>query len=415
MFKLLVVLLLTVAGLQAVAVDANFNGEYRFRATSKSEIDGDVLLNNLGTSLSSEIRAKVSGSFRPSESFEGVATLYLRLDDFKYVYTELKDQMVAYGDWMISDEFMLRAGQSTYKIADGSVLGINDYDSVPSLFRGLFLTHSSENVGLDVALIQNNSVNDLFVVSVDARSFPDLVKTANFHLIVKDVKEKMGLLPPPSPLLGREVLSNRLVGVSADIPTAGSLSDEGETVEEEGDERPGVEEESDSKGVYLGATLGGGAGGFGYKVTASTDSLFNVLSLGSLLVNGKLSYSFEMDNSTLKAYIGGHMDGSDYDVLLYEKHYNAGKMDRVSWGRGLTYAYGGLAYRTSNDWKVGLKGYYFIDSNTDNNKLTLAADGDVEVDVYVKKHFNSSVSGKIWAGVWNWQSLKAQAVVKMKF
>ena len=32
-----------------------------------------------------------------------------------------------------------------------SVIGVNDYDAVPSLFKGLFLTHSSENVGLDVA------------------------------------------------------------------------------------------------------------------------------------------------------------------------------------------------------------------------------------------------------------------------
>lgn len=401
MFKLLVVLLLTVAGLQAVAVDADFNGEYRFRATSESSTDGDVL-DKLGTNLSSEIRAKVSGSFRPSESFEGVATLYLNLDR---VERELQDQMVAYGDWMISDEFMLRAGQSTYKIADGSVLGVNDYDAVPSLFRGLFLTHSSENVGLDVALIQSNAVtvqnkpvNDLFVVSVDARSFPDLVKTANFHLIVKDVRDKMGLLTPGEAAVQAMLASEAPAAPDAEV----------------------VEEENNSKGVYLGATLGGGAGGFGYKVTASTDSLTNVLSPSSLLVNGKLSYSFEMDNSTLKAYIGGHMDGSDYDVLLYERHYNAGKMDKVVWGGGLTYAYGGVAYRTSNDWKVGLKGYYFIDSNADNNYNTVVSDGDMEVDVYVKKNFNSSVSGKVWAGVLNLQShstmnVKAQAVVQMKF
>ena len=400
MFKILGVLLLTVAGLQAVAVDADFGGEYRFRASSESSM-GDDVLEKLGNSLSSEIRAKVSGSFRPSESFEGVATLYLDLD---HSPSALKDQMVAYGDWMISDEFMLRAGQSTYKIADGSVLGINDYDAVPSLFKGLFLTHSSENVGLDVALIQNQTVNDLFVVSVDARSFPDLVKTANFHLIVQNVRDKMGLLTPGEAAI-QQLQQNNL---ASEIPVAPAV---------EG----AVEERSNSKGVYLGATLGGGTGGFGYKVTASTDSLTNVLSSSSLLVNSKLSYSFEMDNSTLKAYLGGHMDGSDYDTLLYEKHNNAGKMDEVVWGRGLTYAYGGLSYRTNTDWKVGLKGYYFIDSNADNNGATSVADGDMEVDVYVKKNFNSSVSGKVWAGTLVPKadgadmSLKAQAVVQMKF
>lgn len=387
--KLLVVLLLTVAGLQAVAVDADFSGEYRFRASSESNAGGDVV-DSLGTNLSSEIRAKVSGSFRPSESFEGVAGFYLDLDDS----SALPDRMIAYGDWMISDEFMLRAGQSTYKIADGSVIGINDYDAVPTLFKGLFLTHSSENIGLDVALVQNKAVSDLFIVSVDARSFPDLVKTANFHLIVKDVRGQIGIEKPLTPL---EISMQAVMASEAPADA--------------------VAEESGSEGVYLGATLGGGAEGFGYKVTASTDSLTDILSLSSLLLNGKLSYSFEMDNSTLKAYVGGHMDGSDYDALLYERHYNAGKMDRAQWGRGLTYAYGGLAYKTSADWKLGVKGYYFIESN--GLGIKPVSKGDAEVDVYVKKNFNSSVSGKVWAGVLVPEAgsadMKAQAIVQMKF
>ena len=411
MFKVLIVLLLTVAGLKAVAVDADFGGEYRFRAESESSMGGDVL-NNLGSKLSSDIRAKISGSFRPSESFEGVATLYLNLDEDG---RKLQDQMVAYGDWMISDEFMLRAGQSTYKIADGSVLGINDYDAVPSLFKGLFLTHSSENVGLDVALIQNKKVNDLFVVSVDARSFPDLVKTANFHLIVQNVKDKMGLLTPSEAAMAmpmQQRLQEKMAASEAPAPAGAEIGEEVTT----------EVEESNSKGVYLGATLGGGAGGFGYKVTASTDSLTNILSLSNLLVNGKLSYSFEMDNSTLKAYLGGHMDGSNYDTLLYEEHYNAGKMDAVQWGRGLTYAYGGLSYRTSADWKLGLTGYYFMDGNADIKPyVNPVFDGDMEVDVYVKKSFNSSVSSKVWAGALIPKAdgadvrMKAQAAIQMKF
>ncbi len=399
MFKVWIVLLLTVAGFQAMAVDADFNGEYRFRVNSESNM-GDDVVDNIGTNLSSEIRAKVSGSFRPSESFEGVATLYLNLDGG---FRALQDQMVAYGDWMMSDEFMLRAGQSTYKIADGSVLGINDYDAVPSLFKGLFLTHSSENVGLDVALIQNRDVNDLFVVSVDARSFPDLVKTANFHFIVRDVRRKMGIQKP------------MILPASVVDPQTGSIIVASEEVG--GD---------NSKGVYLGTTLGGGAEGFGYKVTASTDSLTNVLGLSNLLVNGKVSYSFEMDNSSLKAYVGGHKDGSDYETILYEKHFNAGKMDRALWGHGLAYAYGGLAYNTSSDWGLGVKGYYFIESNglaSEDDKVKgklPVAEGDVEVDVYVKKDFNSSVTGKIWVGTLIPKAdgnvdLTAEAVIKMKF
>ena len=407
MFRILVVLLLAAAGFHATAVDADFNGEYRYRVNSGSSLDGDAV-NNLGKNLSSEFRAKVSGSFRPSESFEGVVGSYINLPGTLSMQAVA---YVAYGDWMISDEFMLRAGKSTYKIADGSVLGINDYDPVPSLFKGLFLTHSSENIGLDLALVQNPWVNDLFIVSVDARSFPDLVKTANFHLIVKDVKKKLGFEKE------KIVLSSEEAVVAPQIET----TPQQEAEQQQEAPAPAPEESSNSKGVYLGATLGGGAGGFGYKVTASTDSLANVLSFSNLLLDGKISYSLEMDNSSLKVFAGGHMDGSDYDTLLYERHYNAGKLDRVRWGRGLTYAYGGLSYRTNADWKVGLKGYYFIDSNAENLPVSVVTDGDMEVDVYLKKSFNSSVSGKVWAGVWvpktdgQDMGVKAQAVVQMKF
>ena len=409
MFRILV-LLLAVAVFQATAVDADFNGEYRYRVNSESSLGGDVV-NNLGKSLSSDFRAKVSGSFRPSESFEGVVGSYINLSSFgQTIFMPSPDNVayVAYGDWMISDEFMLRAGKSTYKIADGSVLGINDYDPVPSLFKGLFLTHSSENVGLDLALIQNPYVSDLFVVSVDARSFPDLVKTANFHLIVKDVKKKLGF-------------EEEKLLLSSQAPPLVVSPQQETTVGQPEQQEELVAESSNSKGVYLGATLGGGVGGFGYKVTASTDSLANILGLSNLLLDGKISYSLEMDNSSLKIYAGGHMDGSDYDTLLYERHYNAGKMDKVMWGSGLTYAYGGLSYRTNADWKVGLKGYYFIDSNTDNLPVSVVNEGDMEVDVYVKKKFNSSVSGKVWAGVWvpkadgQDMDVQAQAVVQMKF
>ncbi len=392
MFKILVVFLLISAGIQAGAVDADFSGEYRFRVNSTSST-GDGLVDNLGSNLSSEIRAKVSSSFRPSESFEGVAALYLNLDDNHLL---LQDQMVAYGDWMISDEFMLRAGQSTYKIADGSVLGINDYDAVPSLFKGLFLTHSSENIGLDFALIQNKDVKDLLVVSVDARSFPDLVKTANFHLIIQNPAQKLDLQDK------RPVLN----GGGESLPG----NDAGSNLSSEED----ASAESKEDGVYLGTTLGGGAGSFSYRLTASTDSLNNILGLSNLLLDGKVSYSFEMDNSSLKAFAGGHRDGSDYSTLVYEKHYNAGEMDRAVWGGGLTYAYGGLAYKTNTDWKLGFKAYYFVEGNAS------VAKGDMEVDAYLKKNFNSSVMGKVWVGAFVPQAegstdVRAEAVVGMKF
>ena len=311
MFRLFIVLLLAFTGIKALAVDGDFSGQYRFRtgvSNSSPNVGGlfTEIAKDKWTKL--DIRASVSGSFRPSESFEGNSTLYLNLGKADGITP------MAYGDWMISDELMLRVGRSTYEIADGSVIGINDYEYVPLYFDGLFLTHSSESFGIDFIVADAELKGDgypdppMAIVSLDARSFPELVKTANIHFII-----------------------------------------------------PVFEYTKARAGV----TIGGGAMGFGYRMTVATSSIKGV-GMANLLFDGKLSYTFEMDSSALKFYLGGHVDGSEYDAFFYNKHKNAGKMDLVRWGKGLQYAKGGLSYWMDSDLGMGLVGYYFLKAGAAN-------------------------------------------------
>ena len=362
MLKMLMILLTAFTGLQVLAVDGDFGGQYRLR-TSVGLQSNDVsnLLNGEPQLSGMDNRVYLSGSFRPSESFEGNSAAYFSLNNPQLQFTPM-----AYADWMLSDEFMLRVGRSSYEIADGSVIGMNDYETVPLYFDGVFLTHSSEAFGADLVVAKGTSsvsadvatvTETLAIVSLDVRSFPEVLKKANVHIV--------------APL-------------------------------------------SDYSRSRAGVTLSGGGMGFGYRATAAVSSLKEI-GMDSLLLDGKVSYRYEMDSSTLKFYVGGHMDGANYDAFLYDRHRNAGKLDLVNWGGGLQYGKGGVAYWMDSDFALGLVGYYFLKTGSQE----AVDDGSVEVDLYVKKVFDSSVSGKVWLGALRDSQgqikAKAEAVLKMKF
>ena len=366
MLKSIVILASVLAGFQALAVDADFSGSYRFRLTS-DVLDSSAVNFDAVKNMGFENRTQVSGSFRPSESFEGNAALHLNYAS----PADVNQAYEVYGDWMLSDEFMLRVGQSSYKIADGSVIGLNDYQAFPTLLRGAFLTHSSENLGLDVALVQKSRTlsliegtnNPFLIVSVDVKSLPDAVKDINLHAIVNNVME-------------------------------------GNVV---GDSRVGL-------------TLGGDLPmNLGYRATVASSSLDMDSVQDNLMVDGKIKYKHEMDNSKVKVYVGGHLDGANYDPFLYEIHKNAGSLDSlVQWGGGLVYAKLGLSYWMNSGWGLGAVGHYFLESGANNS----IEDRSMEVDLYVKKDFGSSIVGKVWAGVLRSGSatnLQTQAALQMRF
>ena len=358
--KLLITTLLTLSVFQVMALDVNINGESRARfTTAETSLSGEgSLIDGLLDESSIELRNKISASFRGNESFEAHSSLYLMQNGITNASNQ--DMFVAvYGDWMISDELMVRVGQTQYELGNGFVLGSNDFQAMPTFFSGAIFTYSSRAIGLDVGLIEGPSADsgNLLVASLDIRSLPRNVRDANIHAVVTNAED---------------------------------YGDEGS-----------------SSSVHLGGSVKGNLKrDVSYSVTISSSDISDVQN--SYLADAYVKY--RMDD--INALVGLHSEGDQYSALSPEVHYNAGKMDIVQFGQGLRYGRAGAYYMVNRDISVGAMAYYFLQGNDS------VSDGDIEVDVSVKNKFNSSISGKVVAGMFKSgenSSIKAYANLSMKF
>ena len=353
--KLLIIALMALSVSQTMALDVDFSGESRVRLTTEDlGGGGDIVDTLLDTTV--ELRNEVSASFRASEAFEVHSSLYLNQKSLKDD-AELGDKLavVAYADWMISDEFMVRLGQTQYELGNGLVIGSNDFQPLPTFFTGAIFTYSSRKVGVDVGLVQGPSdrvAGNLLIASVDIRSLPRNLRDANVHAVVTD-----------------------FTGNNDPVYVGGSVS---------GDI---------TRDVSFGANV----------------SVSNVSDIpNSWLADAHVKY--RMDGIT--AFAGAHAEGGEYTALYPETHYIAGKLDVAELGNGLTYGKVGAYYMVNRDMSVGAKAYYFHKGNGTVN------DGDIEVDLSLMNKFNSSVSGKVVAGAIKQESatqVRAYANLSMKF
>ena len=371
MSKFLIALSLMFLGFESVATDGSFKGSYRVRANG---MGSGSLSESFGSGSSFNalnIRAYTAGKFKPSESLEATAGVYT-------IFNGMDAELVpmGYGDWMLSDEIMIRGGRATYEIAHGEVIGKNKYQDVPVFFEGLFLTHLSDVLGLDLALAKVlTPFEDLVfenyfgIASLDLKSLPEILGKVNVHAIVN----------------ADEVQSFR-----------------------------------------VGATLGGEASGVGYKATVAYDGTSESSgdsdsATDSILINAMIGYKHKWNDQKVKLYVGAHYDGANYDAFLYDRHKYAGAIDLVGLGGGLQYGHVGASYWIDSSLSVGVKGYYF---NEVANILVAEApieidSGSMEVDAYIMKEFNSSVYGKLWiASLRNSQDQyvsRVEAQLTMKF
>ena len=91
---------------------------------------------------------------------------------------------------------MIRLGRTAYQIADGSSVGMNDYEKYPYVMDGAFLTYNTESLAVDLwgaylPKVWNGSVEAeqykrAVGASLDVRSLPEEFKMANLHIIYVD-------------------------------------------------------------------------------------------------------------------------------------------------------------------------------------------------------------------------------------
>lgn len=258
-----------------------------------------------------------SGLYQPAATVEtGDSTLGL-MDGVKDA-----DNMVlvneAYGSWMASDEWLIRFGRGALNMADGRVIGVNDWEATPYSFEGVLFTWDKEFArfnayGVKFAELTGTSVSDPEINSygfnVDWKSLPEFLKMVNFHVIQ--------------------------VNVDADSTATGSTATAASGIPKESRMRYGLVVSGDAMNIDYRLTYAAHTGKFKDLDLDRTGSMIDA-ELGYRMpdwMNSRISFLYHTDS--------GDKDGTDkkveaYDSYFYEKHENAGWMDVFAWGN-LTY------------------------------------------------------------------------------
>ena len=189
MKKFFCLMALFMAAPVASAMDVEFGGQHRARGVYYQQDMTDIFIQ----------RFKFTGAFRPNEMFEShfsVMTNYQWGNSF--LGNEVR--MYGYGDWKMTDELMLRVGRSAYQVADGSSIGMNDYEEYPNVMDGGILTYNTESLAVDIwgAYLSPNydgraeagTYNASVGLSLDVRALPEEFKMANLHIMYVFGSEK---------------------------------------------------------------------------------------------------------------------------------------------------------------------------------------------------------------------------------
>lgn len=337
----------------AFAMDVEFGGQHRARGAYYQQDINNIFVQ----------RFKLSGAFRPNEMFESHFWLMTNYNWGDTNYSDNDVRIYGYGDWKVSDEFMVRLGRAPYQIADGSSIGMNDYEHYPYVLDGVFFTYNTESLAVDVwgAYLPNvwrgSDEQGEYIsaggVSLDVRSLPEEFKMANLH------------------------------GVYA-----------------VGD--------GDKTHIRLGLGIGGDVSGLDYKLTGAIHGAKLEEIIDQYAVDAQLGYTLDFD---ARIYVGGHYESEKYDPFYYSRHARSGLLDVAQWGNGTVYGEAGIAYMPSEDFEVGVVGLYFDSvgswgqwanggKNPDGD-ADLSKNEVIEIDLYVKKSYAGGFALNLQGGLFD--------------
>lgn len=318
------------------------SAEYRLRYQVDQEMDGK---SDTAPSSSNawKQRFKLGSTFRSGEKLTAQLTL---LHNATWGHSALgtangtgdsglglmdgvkdADNMVlvneAYGSWMASDEWLIRFGRGALNMADGRVIGVNDWESSPYSFEGVLFTWDKEFARFNAYGVKfaeltkptataSTSASDpeinSYGLSVDWKSLPEFLKMVNFHVIQVNVDNDTTVTSVP---------------VFSSIPKESRM-------------RYGLVVSGDAMNIDYRLTYAAHTGKFKDLDLDRTGSMIDA-ELGYRMpdwMNSRFSFLYHTDS--------GDKDGSTnkkietYDSYFYEKHENAGWMDVFAWGN-LTY------------------------------------------------------------------------------
>lgn len=250
----------------------------------------------------------------------------------------------------ISRNLTLKAGRSTYQIADGKVIGTYEYQNVPNLFNLISLMGKTAHFNYEfVGISQPPSnteylstsdadtpsfLNSLGILSVDVKNLPSALNSLNLHTIA--------LLDSEESLLA----------------------------------------------LRLGTTAGFSQMGVNGSVTVAHSNVMGDEELKSgLLLDLTLETKRRIGKKMINFQAGVHFNGANYDSLFYDAFNQSGMLNLQTWDSENSYASLGANYQVKRGTKVGAMAYYF------------QLDSAAELDVFYKKEISEGVELTVWAGL----------------
>ncbi len=356
MKKVFSLIILALAMPFVFAGDVELGGQHRARAVYYNGNDNfsDVFVQYF----------KLEGIFRSNEMFE---SRFWLLTNYKWGdndYTDNDVRIYAYGDWKMSDEWMLRLGRVPFSVADGNSIGLNSYDPFPYVLDGVFVEYNTQSIelGLFVAHLPRVWVGEkeevspheaVAGVSLGVMALPEVVKMANLYAMYVMIRN------------------------------------------------------SDEHNIRVGTSLGGGMAMAEYKFSGA---LHGPLSkLDQWYANLELAYTFDFN---VRVYGAGHYETDEYDPFYYSRHPEAGLADIVQWGLGTRYAEVGLGYVFPQDIELGVAGVYFqkvgqwgvwgnAGVHPSELESQLKSEDVFEADVYIQKNYMGGFSIKLATGIFD--------------
>lgn len=376
--------------------DIGFNGEYRLRDSwmmNSSGLDGSDK-NTIYSRFKLEANAKATDKLSATLTLMhnanfGAHTDQMNTPDGTAGAADMLTVNQAYANWMTSDDFSFKAGRMNYQIADGTLIGTNDWEAVPYAFDGVlgnyevqfgrfqvFAFKYAELSNVAGAAAGRDEERNAYGINFDLKTMPEVLKSVNVH-VIKDNANAVTAIP------GKDLVRYGLnVNLSFNIV--------------------------DVKAWYEGMSGKN-------KPVAATSRNAN-----GTMMQAEVGVNFPMF-MTSRLFVKYHQDSGDtdatddkdqaYDPYFYEKHASAGHMDLLKWGN-LTFVQIGWQGKPMDNTEVGLNywmftrtkkgtgssavmsGMNYAYTNTDLEKDKL---GD-EIDLWAAHHYNANLSTIIRLG-----------------
>lgn len=262
-----------------------------------------------------------------------------------------------YGVWMINEAWSLKFGRGGFTLADGSLIGRNEWQSTPNSFDGALINWEQELFRLNIfgvkvadnaqylgGNINTDPETNFYGLAADIKALPEFIKMANVHVM--------------------NIHGEELPGVSGD-------KGKGKT------------------SFRYGAVIGGETHNVDYKIVYENHNGKDRQSGASVDTKG---YMYQLDGGyTLPDFmksrlsVAYHYDTGDtnstgtsegYDALYYERHGASGLMDVLAWGN-LNFWKVAYTFQPSDQLEFGV--YYWLFKNSSGEKPPTANNNGNEI------------------------------------